>query len=176
MNNFINPADPVTSDNAKQIVSKFMARIDQIRGGGEAQQQTPAPTQAVQPEQTQEPETQKVDDMQRYLAPIKMNKFTPDSYGAPHQEIFEDNLTSDPIYPKIEPMIDAFSTQLKQGVQSGAISPERAQDEIENFKRTVIYPIVHEAHGPHSETHQESLLAKKKAEIPEFVKQVTGAK
>ncbi|ELK9995655.1 hypothetical protein RWE39_004389 [Salmonella enterica] len=176
MNNFVNPADPVTSPNAKQIVSKFMARIDAIRGTNQEQQQIPAPTQEVTPEQGQEQESTKVEDMQRYLAPIKMNKFNPQGYNDSHHEIFSENLSSDPIYEKIEPMIDAFSTQLKQGVQSGAISPERAQDEIENFKRDVIYPIVHEAHGPHSESHQTSLLAKKKAEIPEFVKQVTGAK
>ncbi|EGJ3141392.1 hypothetical protein IGV50_004416 [Salmonella enterica subsp. enterica serovar Newport] len=176
MNNFINPADPVTSDNAKAIVSKFMARIEQIRGGGEVQTQTPAPIQAAAPEQSQEPETQKVEDMQRYLAPIKMNKFNPQGYSDSHHEVFTENLTNDPVFEKIGPIIEAFSSQLKQGVASGAISPDRAKDEIDNFKRDVIYPIVHEAHGPHSETHKESLLAKKKAEIPEFVKQVTGAK
>lgn len=177
-NNFINPADPVTSPNAKQIVGNFLSRIQQVRGGGE---QAPAPdqqpTQAAAPEESQQQDETKVSDMQRYLAPIKMNKFNADQgYTDSHHEIFEDNLNNDKVYEKIAPMIQEFSAQLKQGVRTNQISEERAQAEIENFKRNIIYPIVHEAHGPHSDSHNSSLLAKKKSELPEFVKKVTGAK
>ncbi|EGI0196853.1 hypothetical protein IFY90_004256 [Salmonella enterica] len=176
MNEFINPADPVTSPNAKQIIAKFMARIESVRGNNQQTENT-APTQEVTPEQGQEQQETKVSDMQRYLAPIKMDKFNEQSYSDSHHEVFTDNLVNDPVYEKIEPMIEAFSNTLKQGIASGAISPERAEDEKNNFMRNVIYPIVHEAHGPHSESHKSSLMAKTSSkEIPEFVRQVTGAK
>ncbi|EBU8272208.1 hypothetical protein DLL80_23865 [Salmonella enterica subsp. enterica serovar Newport] len=178
INNYINPADPVTSPNAQQLVDSFLSKIAEAKGG-QPTQATPAPTQAANetPEEQSQQEATKVDDMQRYLAPIKMNKFNADQgYTDDHHATFTDNLFNDPVFEKIEPLIDAFNNGMKAGLADGSISPERAQIENENFKRNVIYPIVHEMHGPHSETHNTSLLAKKKAEIPEFVKQVTGAK
>lgn len=174
-NSFVSPADPVSSPNAQSILKNFMDLIAQAKGEEEPAEATPVAQENPQ-EQDQKQETN-VSDMQRYLAPIKMNKFNADQgYTDSHHETFSENLSNDPVYEKIEPMIEAFSNSLKQGVASGAISQDRAQMEIENFKRNVIFPIVQEAHGEHSDTNKTSLLAKKKSEIPDFVKQVTGAK
>lgn len=177
MNDFISPADPVATGNSTQLVNSFLARMQAARGGDEPA--TPAPTQSASenPEEQGQQEETKVSDMQRYLAPMKLNKFNPDQgYTDAHHDTFTENLFNDPVFEKIEPLIEAFNNGIKQGIASGAISPERAEMENENFKRNVIYPIVHEMHGPHSETHNTSLLTKKKAEIPQFVKQITGAK
>ncbi|EEO8179065.1 hypothetical protein G7D34_003696 [Salmonella enterica] len=176
-NNFISPADPVGSANAKQIVKGFLDRLAAVRGEGvepeapQATQQQAAPAEQEQSEQT------KATEMQRYLAPIKMDKFNADAgYTDTHHETFMDNISGDPVFEKIEPMIEAFSNQIKQGVASGQITQERAEMEIQNFIQNVIAPIVKDAHGPHSESHKTSLLTKKSNEIPEFVKQVMGNK